>query len=389
MDGLEDVKPLSAASAENSGGTAGRSPAATEQSSDAQSGSDSSPTHGVKAEPKSIAEALSGVKPEADQAGEGSPTHEAEASGGESAADGAAGGKDGKPEAKAADESSLNVPFAKRPEWQALKTAAGEKFGDVVKAVRPVFEQAQRLQDRLTAERPRLEAVAELEAHTGDAAGFTRMREIVKTYATEPEAAVPILESMLKDARERAGLVVVSDDLRGRLGKVDALLASGQIDEVQAREWKADIQSAERSRAGERQARQRAEQERQAQTPAQVNAAGQQRATALNQWEESIRSKDPSFGEVTESDHPTHGESVADQVLDAVELLFTRNPGATPAQVVAEADRVWKLAQKRLARPGRSGSAVMTSQDSRSGVRRAVPKTLREALDSVEPERAN
>jgi len=102
--------------------------------------------------PKSILEALQRVKPEVaedaaseDQQDGDSPLNP-NAESGEVAAETAEGQQDGQPKANADADGSLNLPYTKDEAWQAVvKNVPADKKSEVIKAIRPVFEKAQRL----------------------------------------------------------------------------------------------------------------------------------------------------------------------------------------------------------------------------------------------------
>lgn len=338
----------------------------------------SSPATGDQ-QPKSIQEALKQVKPESVQGGTGEdgqdgdspldPDHE----GSEANADGAAPQEDEQGEATAEADRSLNLPFTKRPEWQGLlKLMPEDKKSEVIKTIRPVFEQAQALSVEVRQLKPKAAVADEFRQYAGDEQGFQTMRHIVRAYAVDPASSVPILEQMLQDARERAGLVVTDADLKQRLD-------DGELDERTAIELQTARVGAKSAQARAKQTEQSAVSQRQAQ-------AQQETMRALNEWEERIRGQDTAFGDVTDDADPKHGESVADQVFDAIRLLQLRQPQAGKAELLAEAERVHRLARGRLANVRGAQRKVITSGSS-SITARPEPKTMREALNGVRRER--
>lgn len=368
---------------------ASRSSAA--QPNDGQGGESSPP--GVKA-PTSIREALARVKPEAAQdsadgdaegQADGSPLHE-KAEAGQAGPNGAAGKKDGQPDAKGKADGSLNVPFAQRPEWKGLIAIAGEKKGEAIKLLRPVFEANQQLTERVKGLQPMADIVGELKTYTGDEEGFAKMRSIVKTYASEPDQAIPILEDMLKDARQRAGLEITSPDLKARLAEIDDKARRGVLDADEAEAWKADLAAAETARATGNRAKATLEQSQTQKQQERQQAEAHARLVSINQWEESIKERDPDFGVVTEPDDPEHGKSIADQVFDGIVLKQIHQPNASTAELVAEANRIYKLARGRLNNGRGRQQRVMTSEGS-SITATPAPKTMREALAQVPRER--
>lgn len=351
----------------------------------------SAPDTGVK-EPDSISAALDAVPLEepadagdtpagAESKAEEAPPH-AETNDDQAGADGAAGNQDERPNAEAPAEGSLNVPFAKRPEWEGLMKLVPEAARkDVIKTIRPVFEQAQRMEAQVRELTPKAALVDEFRQFAGDEQGFTTMRQIIRAYATDPAASVPILEQMLTDARARGGLVVTSPDLTARLTEIDQQVADGVLDETVAARWKADLGDVEKARVNGKAAQNRLQQQAQSQQQARTAAEQQARVDALNAWEENIRSRDPSFGDVTDVNDPEHGKSVADQVLMAIDLLRHRNPQATTDDLIAEANRIHRLAKSRLSGPPRQQRVVTSAGSSVTATRK--PMSVRDAMDQV------
>lgn len=338
----------------------------------------SSPATGDQ-KPKSIQEALKQVKPEIvedatseDQQDGDSPLNP-NAESGEANADGAEDNQDGQSPANAEADSSLNLPYTKMPEWQAVvKSVPADKKSEVIKAIRPVFEKSQRLTVEVQQLKPKAAVADEFRQYAGDEAGFQTMRQIVRAYAVDPAASVPVLEQMLQDARERAGLVVVDADLKDRI-------ARGELDESDATEL-------QKTRVEAKTAKTRLTQAEQAQQQRAEQAALAEVAQSLNAWEEKIRGQDPDFGNVTPDEDPQHGVSIADQVLDGIRLLQMRNPKAGKAELLAEADRIHKLARGRLSNVRGRQQRVITSGSS-SITARPEPKTMKEALAQVKRER--
>ena len=371
----EEVAPLNNESTSAQDSTSGalnaRSPG---ENRDDQTAVSSSATGDTK--PKSIQEALKQVKPEvvedatSEDWQDGDSPLDPNAESGEAAADGAEDHQDGQSPANADTDSSLNLPYTKMPEWQAVvRNVPADKKSEVIKAIRPVFEKSQRLTVEVQQLKPKAAMADEFRQYAGDEQGFQTMRQIVRAYAVDPAASVPVLEQMLQDARERAGLVVVDADLKERLdlGELDERAATElQKTRIEAKTAQTRLTQAEQTQ------QQRAEQ-------AEV-------ADSLNAWEEKVRGQDPDFGNVTPDEDPQHGVSIADQVLDGIRLLQDRNTKATKADLLEEADRIHNLARRRLSNVRGRTQRVITSESS-SITARPEPKTMREALSQVKRER--
>lgn len=319
----------------------------------------------------------------ASEQAEESPTTEQDAEAGEAEAEEATEGKDEKSGAEGKADGSLNQgSWDKTPEWSGLlKLTPVEKRGEVIKAIRPIFERAHKAEEAVKRFKPAVDLVNEFRHYAGDEQGFDQMRQIIRAYATDPAASVPVLEGMLQDARQRAGLVVTSDDLKARLDEIDAQVAAGELSETVAEKWKADIAATEQSRAGTRQAATKLQAHETTQQRQAAQAMVQARAKALNDWEARIQQTEPSFGEITDVTDPNHGKSLADDVFDGVTLFMTRVPNATPAQLVGEAERVLKLAKAKRGQTIRQ-QRVITSEGSSINAKRK-PRTVMEAMNNV------
>ena len=348
-----------------------------------------SPPKGDK-EPGSISEALAQAKLEEPpkEAGaatepqpEASPAPETEAA--QAAAEQAGKDEHGQPKAAGAAADALSQQFNERPEWKAMQKAVGEAGWKSVKPIlRQVLESETRARARAAELAPQAEIVAEFKALTGDAKGFDTMRDIVRTYARDPAAAVPILEQMLTDARQRGGLEITSPDLKARLAEIDQQAHDSLISQDAAKKLRALLVEAEKGRAAARQAEGRLKDHEQSAARTAAQAADAQVMTTLNAWEQNIRSRYPDFGDVTAATDPAHGSSVADQVFDALCLKRMTQPDAGADVLVREADRVLKLALTRVGAPASRTQRPITSQGS-SVTAKPRPKTMREAMDSV------
>lgn len=291
--------------------------------------------------------------------------------------------KDGQSATTAKAEDSANDPFQKRPEWAELNNALGK---DGAKKARPILRQLMEREHRATeAIRPLKQEVNELKRYTVDDTGYKTMKNVVRAFAEDPAAAVPVLEEMLLDARTRSGHVVSSPDLKAKLATINKRLEDGLIDEDTAKIARESVEEAEKGRAGARSASERSQQtETQRRQQAQTEARGQA-LESLNSWETNIRERDPDFGKVTPANDPKHGESVADRVFDALQLKFMQNPNTSADELIAEATRVHKLARGQLARPAAREHRPVTSSSS-STTAKPKPKTMRDAMDAAKLE---
>src|ERR1043166_964598 len=284
------------------------------KSSTAQGGSKAKGAGGQK--PSSIAEALDGAvleEPAEEQqqreelGQEESPTTK-ESEEADKGPDGESKPGEAKDERNAEQEKSSDVHFHKRPEWTELKKALGDDgFAKARPILRKVLESEHRLTERVKTLQPMAEVVSELRSHTGDEQGFKTMRQIVRAYATDPLAAVPILQNMLQDARTRAGLPISSPDLQTREQKIAQDLKEGLIDEAEAESRRKDLTEVETARATRRAAEGKVKQTQEEVLAERQQAQNQATLQSLNSWEQNIRSRYPDFGEVTEVTNPGTG----------------------------------------------------------------------------------
>lgn len=339
--------------------------------------------------PKSIAQALDGVKLEEpagaaaekdEQAGDDTdPDAETEKAETE-----AAGEQDEKP-AETEKAADPDVPFHTRTEWKDLTTALKslpDKGAKLMPVLRSVFQAETRAKERVAHLEPMARVTEELKSLTGDEQSFTAMQQVVRAYAQGDAAVEPILEQMLTHIRTVNGKVLTSPDLVQRKTALKGKLDAGLIDQGEFDEQTKLLTETEQARAGKKTAETKL-QSTAKQTQAQ-EAERQQAATvqAINSWEENIRSRDPDFGNVTDVNDPNHGASVADQVFDAMCLKRMSAPNATTQDLIAAGQRAYTLAKGRNASAPQRERRVITATSS-SVTAKPRPKTMREAMDAV------
>lgn len=197
--------------------------------------------------------------------------------------------------------------------------------------------------------------VETLRKYAGDENGLQNMVALVRNHAENPAEAVPMLEFLLKDARERAGLVVKSADVKQKLD-------DGLIDEPTALEL-------EQGRAAKSKAKADAE----ARAAEQATQAQHAQVTALDAWEKNVKGRDPGF------------DGVSDRVRDRFIALATQNRPETPEDAVALAqqayDEVIDWAKSRL--PAAKPQKVATSSGSSTSKATARPKTINALVDRL------
>jgi hypothetical protein len=349
---------------------------------------DSSPPGG-STEPKTIAEALERVEADLEQppeeAGGGqstevkksaeSPTTEA---GSEQTPAGEAGKKDGKP-AEPVKVEDPDVPFHTRKEWQDAIAIAGDKIKPVL---REILKSETRAREQMTQLKPLADVASELRQIAGGDKEFDTMRQVVRAYATGDPAVLPILRQMVQTIEKSSGEVISSPDLLTRAEAIQKQFDNGVIDQAEYQTQTGLLKEIERNRAGKRTAETTVKVQQQTQAEQQARQALEREASSINSWETNIRSRDPDFGNVTDVNDPKHGESVADQVFDAMCLKRAHQPNSTTDDLLAVAQRAYSLAKGRVSGPAPRQNRVITSQTS-SITGRQRPKTMREAMDAV------
>ena len=290
---------------------------------------ESSPAGGAK--PRTLSDAISKALGPLEEDGESAATEspaEAEA-GSEAKSDEVSGGKKDEPAAaEKKDDQTLDESSLKGKARERIEQLARE-----VKQYKPVVEELKKL--------------------TGDERGFQNMLSLVRNHAENPAEAVPMLEMLLQDARERAGLVVKSADVRQKLD-------DGLIDEPTALEL-------EQARV----AKTRSQQEREAREAQRVQQAMQAQVTALDQWEKNIKERNPDF------------ESLSDRVRDRFISLATQQRPESPEEATALAqqayDDVTGWVQKRI--PAKAPQKVATSSGSSTKQAGARPRSIQEIVN--------
>lgn len=199
-----------------------------------------------------------------------------------------------------------------------------------------------RERDGYKADRATLQEIKEL---AGDEQGFNNLKVLLRDIRDNPAQSVAMLENLLADAKDRAGMVVKSTDIKQRLD-------DGKIDEETALEL-------ERSRAGSESAKRREQAERQAQSERlQRSMVG-----ALDQWEQNVMGRMPDY------------ESVREVVKNDFIASITAKPPTTEQEAVAMAqaslDKVTAWLQKKIPKAASrvatsSGASTKSSQRDKS-----------------------
>ena len=317
---------------------------------------------------------------------ETSPTSEAES--GETESDADAGPKDGQQAKEGNGTTGADVPFHTRPEWQSAMKVLNtlpDKGAAIKPILREAFQRETRVQEQLRAIQPQAEATMELQRIVGGEKEFAAMKNVVRGFAAGDPAVLPVLRQMVQQMERTTGEVITSTDLIQRQQKLQQQFDEGLIDQAEFQEQSGLLKEVEKTRAGKKQVETQLQTTAQTQQQQQQAEAIQQRTTALNSWESDIRQRDPDFGNVTDVNDPKHGETVADQVFDAISLKFMQKPNASTEELLQAAKNAYQRAKGAAPKPTLRTSRVATSQSS-SVTGKQKPRTLREAMDNVKLE---
>jgi|GEM_PF-6041757 len=277
-----------------------------------------------------------------------------------------------------ADSTALDAHFHTRDEWKKAVEIGGDKIKPIL---RQIFSREAQLSERLQKAEPEAKSLAKIRAFTGNnETGFKNLNTLLETFTQDPGAALPMLEKLVEDAKQRAGLVLQSDDLKREAEKISQQLKDNVIDEETANAQKARLVEIEKARAGKRAAETRLQQTNESQQQRQAREAQQQTVNALNTWEESVRARYPDLGALTDLNDPNHGESVMDQVFDLLASKVSIKPPATTAEYTALAQQCLETVQKRIGKLLPAGRTMrpMTSQSS-SATAKVKPRNFQEA----------
>lgn len=308
-------------------------PSTSTESPDANQTEESSTTEG--AAPKTLAEVIARAaqahSESEEEATEESPDSEtAEA---ESSPDDDQAGKD-EPGKVEGEQPKADVPFHKHPRWQE-QVARNKELSQTVEALKP-----------------KAEIVQELVEATGGEEGFESLRQLAHSYAHDPANAVPLLEQLLADARQRGGMVLVSEDLKQRV-------ADGELDEQAALEVEqARVQKktqAERSQLQQQQA---------------VRANQEKMVKALNDVEVDYASRNPDYAEMQE------------QVKERLAFLCAEKYPQNPQEAVGMFRKACEDVKTRIRKlvPSRQPIKHLRGTGSSVGAKPA-PKSLREVVE--------
>lgn len=288
---------------------------------------------------------------------------------------------------KAAEaEKGSDAAFNERQEWKDLATAMPKEAWDKARPiVRKLLERENALNGQLTQAKPDLDTLKEFRTLTGDEKGFDFFRNVTRMFAASDPKGIPVLEGMLKQLRDRNGMVIQSPDLTSKTAEIDQAVQNGQLTEEQAAARKADLLEVEKARAGQKQTQAQLEAQRQREQQSRVETQTRANQTALDDWESSIRTKDADFGNVTEESDPQRGVSKADQVLTELTASLQAKPPRNQQELVAAAQKAYDTVNRRMAAylPRPKAIKAPIGSDSSSRTAKVKPKGFKETADSA------
>jgi hypothetical protein len=190
-------------------------------------------------------------------------------------------------------------------------TAIADKLGKAAgketrKVLREIYKREYDLTQTVEKSKPAVEVVQEMfQSVGGSEQGFANMRQLIKSFDSDPQGAVPMLETLLNDAKKRAGMVLQSPELLSEAQQLDQQVKDGLIEPDAAEKRKKELLELEQARMGQTRTKAQTEAQRQAQANAEQQRKTQIASTEINQAEESWTAdklkNDPDFSVVQNS----------------------------------------------------------------------------------------
>ncbi|MDE2098695.1 MAG: hypothetical protein KGL39_15685 [Patescibacteria group bacterium] len=282
----------------------------------------------------------------------------------------------GKEEDPNALSQEVEKSFKDRPEWQAL---TGLKIDESAKKVvrgtlRTLFKREGELAQAVEAAKPAQAVVQEMmQSVGGSEQGFTNMRHLIKSFDQDPAGAVPMLETLLNDAKKRAGLVLQSPELTGEAATLKQQLDANVIDQESYDKRMKELLELEQVRTSQKRTQQQNEETRQRQAREQSEQQTQAAAEAINQaeaaWVADKSKKDADFKAV----EGLHGAFARQNALDFFNT-HKRLPNATEAVAILENSlKQAKAEAKKFAPKPKQRLAVTGGSNGSSGNNRQQP----------------
>jgi hypothetical protein len=284
-------------------------------------------------------------------------------------------------------ESRANIPNDQRPEWKSL-TAIGDKLGpaagkEVRQVMREIYRKEAALSKQVEQFKPAAEVVQEMRQSVGGSEqGFTNMRTLIRNFDSDPENAVPMLETLLQDARKRAGLVIQSPELLTESQELDQQVQDGLIDQQQADKRKAELLELQKSRTTKERTTAQQQTERDRQQRAQSEHQMQKSISEVNQvesnWSAAKAKNDPDF----ESVKSLHGAFARDNSLEFWNAN-KRLPNAKEATEILEKSLKQAKTEAGKFRPKPTPKTVVRDNNGSSNQHRQQPKNQREEIEQI------
>jgi len=253
-------------------------------------------------------------------------------------------GKEADPKADDPDKvlSQSDGAFHKQPEWQALKKVTGEKFAEVKPLLRKLFDNSSReLKQQVEKLKLSDTVVTRLRTATKGDQGLNDAVSLIERFDTDPASSVPMLEQLLADAKERAGLEISSNDLKPDLAKLTEQLDNGMIDQKEFDKQKGRLLEVEKARAKAKDADARIKATEQTEQQRVVEKLVTDRQTAIQQRIDLVWSKDPDFPKV-EKIFFDRGTRMIEEATEKKGGLLSKE------EIVQELDAAWKAVKTEL-----------------------------------------
>ena len=284
-------------------------------------------------------------------------------------------------------ESKANIPNDQRPEWKKL-TAIGDKLGpaagkEVRQVMREIYREQAALSKQVEQSKPAIEVYQEMRQSVGgNEQGLTNMRALIRNFDTDPEASVPMLETLLQDARKRAGLVIQSPELLTEAQQLDQQVADGLIDQASADKRKAELLELQKSKTVTERTKAEQQAARDRQQRAQSEQQTQKAVIEINQaqaaWEASKLKSDPDFKVV---------ENLFRAFVEPNSLEFwntnKRLPNAKEAGEILEKSLKQAKTEAGKFRPKPTPKTVVRDTNGSSTQHRQQPKNQREEIEQI------
>lgn len=214
-----------------------------------------------------------------------------------------------KPGEAVTDALSQQLKLTERPEWKDL-TAIADKVSpeagkQVRAALRGMYKREYDLGQLVEKAKPAQAVVREMWQSVGNSEqGFNNMRALIVNFDRNPQACVPMLQKLLSDAQQRAGLVIQSPEYVTEIKSLEQQVQDGTLTQEAFDRRKKEMLEVEGARASSKTATTaKASAEKTEQAKA-AQAKMQQTIESLNKaeadWTANKLKTDPDFEAVQE-----------------------------------------------------------------------------------------